>query len=785
MLKNLQLLQRLKIWQKLVLIAVFMGLPIPFLAGLYVTEKNKTIEFAQRELYGTEYLSPLHALSKELIQHRALTNAFLRGETRLLSQLNESAQAVERQLLTAEALDRKNSGLTGLGYGALLQTSDKLRTLRQQWEELKNQTQKGAAKEVFDAHSKILADLRSLIVFAGDQSNLILDPDLDTYYLMDAVVIQIPRLTDEVGRLQGLGAGLAAEKKATAEELGQAASVFDQVQASLQNLESGLSKAYAANPSLKEQHAGQAESANKEAAKFAAWASQQLPAGTAATPQTADVTQFLANGKQTIEALQRLNELALNDLSHLLQVRASKVARERNLALGLTVLGLLLTALAVTLIARGINRQTRAITQLIVQIDSGNFEERAPVLTADELGRAAQAFNTMLDNTRGLMQSRSERDEIQRSIMKLLDEVSGVARGDLSREAEVTDGMTGAIADAFNYMTEQLRNIIGKVQTVAREVNVSASATQHNTQQLAEDSKQRAEQLVNAARDIDAMAFSIRNVAETAEASKIVARKTLETAQRGSKILQHTVKGVSQVRDQVQASAQNVKQLGDTSREIGEVVQVLEEIAKRTNVLALHASIQAASAGEAGRGFAVVVREVEHLAARLTEAAKLIGELVKRTLLNAQTAVTAMEESSRGVQEGTGLICAAGDALLEIEQVLAQLAELVQSISRTTEQQTKESAAVSATMLQLSEATRQTATGISRSALTATQLAALADDLNGSVASFKLEGKLAGKLAAQEPGTGRLRRLNHGSLRPVSVPVSVEEWGSDQYFTRN
>ncbi len=773
MLKNLQLLQRLKIWQKLVLIAVFMGLPIPFLAGLYVTEKNKTIEFAQKELYGVEYLSPLHALSKELVQHSTLASAFMRGETRLLSQLNESAQAVERQLLTAEALDRKETGLSGFSYGALLQSSSKLHALRQKWEELKRQTQKGAAKEVFDAHTQILADLKSLIVFAGDQSNLILDPDLDTYYLMDAVVIQIPRLTEEVGRLQGIGAGIAAAKKATAAELGQAPIVFGQVQASLQNLASGISKAYAANPSLKEQHAGQAESVNKEVVNFAAWVNQQLLDSTEATLQTAEVAQFLVGGEQASAALQRLNELALNDLGHLLQVRASKVARERNFALGLTVLGLLLTVLAVTIITRGINQQTQAITQLIGHIDAGNFEERAPVLLADELGRTAQAFNTMLDNTRGLMQSRSERDEIQRSIMKLLDEVSGVARGDLSREAVVTDGMTGAIADAFNYMIEQLRNIIGKVQTVAHEVNVSATATQHNTQQLAAESKQRAEQLGSAARDIDAMAFSIRNVAETAEASKIVAQKTLETAQRGSKILQNTIKGVTQVRAQVQASAQNVKQLGDTSREIGEVVQVLEEIAKRTNVLALHASIQAASAGDAGRGFAVVVREVEHLAARSTEAAKLIGELVKRTRLNAQTAASAIEESSRGVHEGTGLICEAGDALLEIEQVLAQLAELIQSISLSTELQTKESAAVSATMLQLSEATRQTATGISRSAVTATQLAALADDLNGSVASFKL--------TAQVRANGRPSRLTGNSLRPVSV----EEWGSDQYFTQN
>lgn len=738
----------LRLWEQQTLIVALLSLPLVMLLYLAVREKNSEIEFARNEASGIAYLSTVRLLMEHTTQFVSTGNS-------------NAAARVDDTLRKLESLDQE--------LGAKLQTTSTLRALTAQWQQVRSNSANAVD------YSAFLASSHALITQVTDTSGLFIDPNRDAVYLMEIVAMELPKQQNFIAQTTRLGTQALMRKELPLADKGNLLSLTTEIQTTNKTTKTNLEKAIEHNSSgaiklltakLQENNAAVQAWLNLLNQKI-------LTPATLEASTIEDAQAFTAAGNAALAASFGFWDPAAQTLAGLIQARNASLTWNRNAWLLGGLLVALLVGLVLRTLARGVVRQLNSLTRLMAEINAGNLSARAEVLTNGELGALAKAFNEMLDANQGLVQTRAERDEMQRSIMKLLDEVSSVARGDLSREAEVAEGMTGAIADAFNYMNGQLRHIISKVQTVAREVNVSANATQHNTQQLAEEARQRGGQLVRAARAVDALAFSMRNVSETAEASKIVALETLETAKRGSTILQQTIKGVSQVHGQVQESSQRLKQLGDTSREIGEVVLVIGEIAKRSSVLALHASIQAASAGEAGLGFAVVVREVEHLAARLSEAAKLISELVNQTWLNTQTAVTAMEESSRGVHEGTGLICEAGKVLGEIEQVLTQLVGLTQSISCATEQQTKESAAVSSMMLQLSEATRQTATGISRSAITASQLAALADELNGSVAVFRL--------AAQQRATGPLPRPTSGGLRPISA----ETWGSGQYLSQN
>lgn len=756
MLKNLQILQRLKIWQKLVLIAVFMGLPIPVILRFYVVEKNNTIAFVQKELYGTAYLPPLQGVAKELATHRGFASAFLRGDTSLQGQLSDAVRNVEQQFNAAEEQDRREIPQADRTYGALLQTSGKLRALRQKWNLLRDKTAKTTPQENFSEHSKLIAEVNDLIIHTADISNLILDPDLDTYYLMDAVVIQIPRLAEEINRLRGLGAGLAVAKKGTPDEFAQLTTFFGQVQTTLQNLERSFGKAYAANPSLKDRQAGQLEIVSKEVSSFVVWADNQLTSNSETAMQAA---QFLTAGVPPLTRLLQLNEVALSDLQTLLNARLENVTRERNSILWLTLIGFLLTVLVVSIITRGITQQTRAIAQLIAHIDEGNFEERAPVLARDELGRAAQAFNTMLDNTRGLMQSRAERDEIQRSIMKLLDEVSGVAEGDLTREAEVTEGMTGAIADAFNYMMDSLRQLIGKVQNVSQQVNSTAAETQTSAERLAQGSQEQAAQITNTTVALAEMTRAIQQVAESAEMSAAVADQSLKATHKGAEIVQHNMQGMLRILEQVQETARYMQQLSERSQEIEEIVHLIDEIADRTGVLALNASIQAAMAGEAGAGFAVVAHEVEQLAARSTEATKRVSTLIRTIQGGTRDALNAMEETSREVLAGSKLANQAGQSLNEIEVVNNRLAELVRVIAGDCQLQARSSTQLSQTMTQIARITNQTTSGVIQSAVTVKSLAELADELRASIVSFKLPSTYTGNLS----GTGASRPTQTGT----------------------
>jgi methyl-accepting chemotaxis protein len=380
------------------------------------------------------------------------------------------------------------------------------------------------------------------------------------------------------------------------------------------------------------------------------------------------------------------------------------------------------------------------IMDLFSQIGMGNYEARAEVTTGDELGTLSTSLNAMLDNTLTLIQTREERDVMQASIMKLLDEVSGVAEGDLTAEAEVTADITGAIADSFNFMIAQLRDIISGVQEATLQVSSSANEIQTTAEHLAQGSEAQAAQISDTAAAVEEMAVSIQQVSENTALSATVGEQALANAQQGAKAVQDTVEEMNLIREQVQETAKRIKRLGESSQEIGEIVQLIGDIADRTSILALNASIQAAMAGEAGRGFAVVAEEVERLAERSTEATKQITTLIRTIQNETNEAVAAMEATTQEVVAGSQLAEQAGQALSEIEGVSNRLAELIQSISLASKQQARGSETLAMSMDEISEVTQQTAAGTKQAAVAINSLAFLADELRASVSAFKLPG---------------------------------------------
>ena len=405
----------------------------------------------------------------------------------------------------------------------------------------------------------------------------------------------------------------------------------------------------------------------------------------------------------------------------------------------LTSIAAIILAAAVAFgLAQLLTRQVGRITELFSAIGIGDFEARVEVTSGDELGQMATSLNAMLDNTLVLIQTQEERDALQASIRKLLEEVSVVAEGDLTIEAEVTADATGAIADSFNFMIEQLRTIISQVQDATLQVSSSANEIQATAEHLSQGSETQANQIINTSAAIDEMTVSIQQVSENAVMSATVAEQALTNARQGTQAVQNTIEGMDRIRNQVQETAKRIKRLGESSQEIGEIVQLISDIADRTSILALNASIQAAMAGEAGRGFAVVAEEVERLAERATDATSQISNLVKTIQSETNETVAAMEESTQEVVKGSEVANQAGKALAEIESVSGRLAELIQSISLASKQQARGSEAVAQSMGDIANVTQQTAAGTKEAAVSINNLAVLADTLRGSVSTFKL-----------------------------------------------
>ncbi|HEY3739287.1 MAG TPA: HAMP domain-containing methyl-accepting chemotaxis protein, partial [Bryobacteraceae bacterium] len=425
-------------------------------------------------------------------------------------------------------------------------------------------------------------------------------------------------------------------------------------------------------------------------------------------------------------------------LTDLVSTRIAGLNSQKTTQLMSILLGALAAIGLVYWIWRGINAQLSSIASAFARISEGDVRARADVLGKDELGRLAISLNNMADNTLSLVQGREERDKIQQNITKLLEEVSGVADGDLTQEAEVTADLTGAIADSFNYMIAQLRQIISNVQKTTTQVTSSATDVRQTATKLAEGSEVQAKQIVQASTAIAEMARSIQQVSQSATQATEVANKALESAQGGATTVRRTIDGMNAIRTQVQETAKRIKRLGESSQEIGEIVQLIGDIADRTSILALNASIQAAMAGEAGKGFGVVAEEVERLAERATEATKKISSLIKSVQGDTNEAIAAMEETTREVVGGSQLANEAGKRLDEIEAVSRQITGLVQSISELSRTQAQGSDAVSKNVAGISAYTQQTAAGAQQAEESIGRLADLAGELNSSLKRFKL-----------------------------------------------
>jgi twitching motility protein PilJ len=326
----------------------------------------------------------------------------------------------------------------------------------------------------------------------------------------------------------------------------------------------------------------------------------------------------------------------------------------------------------------------------------------------------------------------------QQAILRLMNELSDLADGDLTIRATVSEDITGAIADSVNYTTDELRKLVSRVTTASQQVARATSEAGVVTKDLLKATQKQAAEIRDAGGAVELMTKSIQEVDSSAAQSSEVARRTLEVTERGARAVQNSVSGMDGIREQIQDTSKRIKRLGESSQEIGEIVDLISDITEQTNVLALNAAIQAASAGEAGRGFAVVAEEVQRLAERSAEATKQIGMLVKTIQADTQDAVAAMEKSTQGVVDGAKLSDAAGQALREIENSTRELTDLVNSISVSTQVQTDMAREVAGVMGDILKITEQTSQSTQRTNASVAQVEGLASELSSSVSGFKL-----------------------------------------------
>ena len=724
----LEKFRKLRMWQKFALMVTVMG--IPFVTAVYLLNSQNSVQVTstRNEIDGVDYLLAWRQPFQAIGQHRAAAAAVIGGDSNFRSTVTSLQAKVDAGFAAVDSVDAK--------HGQRFGTTPILNDAKRLWQDLRSRSQSLTLQESNTRHTELIAKLSELRQRANDQSQLILDPDLDTFYLMDAVALKLPEYAERLSALRSMGVAAATSGAASEQQRMLALTLETSVNENGVAVSRALKTAFEATPELQGKLGGQLGTTLAEGERTIRYVNEKFSSGKAlnATPQ-----QFYDATTSSIDGAAAFSDSTALQLKDRLVERISRLNSEtlRRIALSL---GILAGAIFVVWrIYLGINTQLTSLTELFGQIGIGNFEARATVTSQDELGEMADSLNNILGGTLNMtLQSTQDRVALEENIQKLLEEISEASNGDLRVQAEVSGEATGAIAGAFNTMILELRSIISQVQQTTLTVSSSATEIQATTEHLAEGSETQASQIGKATAAIGDMAASIQQVASNAVEAATVATNALNNARQGTETVHKTINGMNGIRQQVQQTSKRIKRLGESSQEIGEIVQLIGDIADRTSILALNASIQAAMAGEAGKGFAVVAEEVERLAERSTEATKRIAGLIKSIQSDTNETIAAMEETTREVVSGSDLANEAGRKLEEIESVSKQLADLLQSISMASKQQTRGSDSVARAMGEISDVTQQTAAGAKQAAVSIKRLAELADDLRGSLGRFKL-----------------------------------------------
>jgi twitching motility protein PilJ len=351
---------------------------------------------------------------------------------------------------------------------------------------------------------------------------------------------------------------------------------------------------------------------------------------------------------------------------------------------------------------------------------------------------AREADEKRLEADARQRESQRVNDANQAAILRLMNELQSVAEGDLTQQATVTEDITGAIADSVNYTVEELRTLVAQVQGTANRVTDTTGQVEQTSTELLAASTEQLHEIRETGESVLQMAGRINDVSQRAQETVHAAQQSLNVTQTGRRAVQDAIEGMNSIRDQIQETSKRIKRLGESSQEIGEITELISDITEQTNVLALNAAIQAASAGDAGRGFSVVAEEVQRLAERSGDATRQIAALVKAIQTDTGDAVAAMERSTQGVVQGAQLSDAAGAALVDIDRVTRELSALVESISAQAQSEAQSANVVASNIQHIFAVTEQTGDGTRSTAQIVRELSRTAEELRQSVSRFKI-----------------------------------------------
>jgi methyl-accepting chemotaxis protein len=612
------LLDRLTYPRKFTLLGAVVLVALLALLYPYYSGVQEGVDFARKERLGVTYIRAVRALVDQMQQHRGLAGAVLGGDASLKDKLAARQRGVDEAVTALDAVDSE--------IGAGLELRDRWRDLKQKWQALRTQVMDLSRAESLKRHTDLIEALLLLMGDTADNSNLTLDPDIDTYYLMDTMVRKIPESIENVGKLRATGSGILARRQITEEEK-QSMIAYEAVSRSLNaGVKHNLGKALAQTKSL-----AQSLGSNEEAFSKSIGAVQTLVKNEVVTARFGITPEaYFERATESTRAGYQLFDAVATQLDALLVARISGMQHRLLTTTGMCAIALLALGYLFASLYRSVVRTTGELSRGARNLAAGDLTTRLTTHSRDELGAVATSFNEMSDNLRQLIR-------------------------------QVTDATT-------------------QVTSASAELTAASG-------QVAVKSKAQSEAAASMAAAVEQMTVSIGQVADNGHEAERISKESGELSRQSTTVIQQSVEQMRHIADSVKQSASVIEALSAQSDEISAIIKTIKDIADQTNLLALNAAIEAARAGEQGRGFAVVADEVRKLAERTTASAQSVTDTIAQIQTNTQKAVASMEHGVGKVDAGVALGNEAGAAISRVQEGSERVLTVVNDIAAALKEQ--------------------------------------------------------------------------------------------------